>query len=87
MFHLKQRKMKGSRIKAICPLYKLPSHNTIERRIDDIYDVIAGDFRKTLSTVQYVAVTTDAWTETMQMKSFLNITLPTYNCRSSSGIK
>lgn len=62
-------------IKTICPLYKLPSRNTIERRIDDIYDVIAGDFRKTLSTVQYVAVTTDAWTETMQMKSFLSITL------------
>jgi len=62
-------------IKTICPLYKLPSRNTIERRIDDIYDVIAGDFRKILSTVQYVVVTTDAWTETMQMKSFLSITL------------
>ena len=64
-------------IKTVCPLYKLPSRNTIERRINDIYDVIAGDFRKSLSTVQYVAVTPDAWTETMQMKRFLSVTLHT----------
>lgn len=62
-------------MKTICPLYKLPSRNTIERRIDDIYDSIASKFKISLSKVNYVAVTTDAWTETMQMKSFLSITL------------
>lgn len=42
-----------------------------------VYDVIAGEFRKSLSKMQYVAVTTDAWTETMPMKSFLSVTLHT----------
>jgi len=32
-------------------------------------------FKESLSKVNFIAVTTDAWTETMQMKSFLGITL------------
>lgn len=62
-------------IQTACPLYKLPSRNTIRRRVDDIYDVMSLKFKKSLSKVQHVAVTTDAWTETMQMLSFLGITI------------
>jgi len=58
-----------------CPLYRIPSRNTIRRRIDDIYDVMSCKFKESLSKVNFIAVTTDAWTETMQMKSFLGITL------------
>jgi hypothetical protein len=58
-----------------CPLYKIPSRNTFRRRVDDIYDVISCKFKESLSKVQHVAVTTDAWTEMMQVKSFLGITL------------
>lgn len=58
----------------VCPLYKNPSRNTFRRRVDDIYDVISCEFKESSSKVQHLAVTTDAWTETMQMKSFLGIT-------------
>jgi len=60
-------------MQTVCPLYKIPNRNTSRRRVDDIYDVISCEFKESLSKVQHVAVTTDAWTETMQMKSFLGI--------------
>lgn len=58
-----------------CPLYKIPSRNTFTRRVDEIYEVISCKFKEYLSKVEHVAVTTDAWTEMMQVKSFLGITL------------
>lgn len=60
-----------------CPLYKIPSRNTFTRRIDEIYDVMSSKFKESLlkNVDIHIAVTTDAWTETMQMKSFLGITL------------
>lgn len=59
----------------ICPLYRPPGRDTIARRIDNLYDIMAGRFRDELSKVDFVSVTTDVWTETMQMKSFLGKTV------------
>ncbi|KAE9542349.1 hypothetical protein AGLY_003476 [Aphis glycines] len=59
---------------AICPLYKLPGQDTIARQIDDLYTVMASEFREELSKVLFVSITTDVWTETMQMSSFLGMT-------------
>lgn len=61
-------------LQTICPLYKPPGRDTIARRIDDLYNVMASNFRDELLKVSFVSVTTDVWTETMQMRSFLGIT-------------
>lgn len=61
-------------LQTICPLYKPPGRDTIARRIDDLYTVMARKFREELSKVPFVSITTDIWTETMQMRSFLGIT-------------
>ncbi|KAL4091698.1 hypothetical protein QTP88_026349 [Uroleucon formosanum] len=50
-------------LQTICPLYKPPGRDTIARRIDDLYTVMASKFREELSK-----------TETMQIRSFLSIT-------------
>lgn len=61
-------------LQTICPLYKPPGRDTIARRIDDLYTVMENKFREELSKVPFVSITTDVWTETMQMRSFLGIT-------------
>lgn len=59
-------------MQTVCPLYQIPSRNTIRRRIDGKFKC---KFKESLSKVKYIAETTDAWTETMQMNSFLGIKL------------
>jgi len=61
-------------LQTICPLYKPLDRDTIARRIDELYTVMASKFREELSKVSFVSITTDVWTETMQMRSFLGIT-------------
>lgn len=61
-------------IKVIAPHYKLPSKTTLTRWIDDKYDVLSDVFKNKLKSVENLTLTTDLWTETMSMRSFLGIT-------------
>lgn len=62
-------------LKTLCPLYNPPNHDTIVQRINETFTVTSTKVRETISKVTYVVVTTDAWTETMSMKSYLGITI------------
>ncbi|KAL4083010.1 hypothetical protein QTP88_028340 [Uroleucon formosanum] len=62
-------------LKTLCPLYNLPNHDTIARSIKETFTVTSTKVQETISKVTYVAVTTDAWTEKMSMKSYLGITI------------
>jgi len=62
-------------LKTLCPLYNPPNHDTIARRINETFTVTSNEVKETISKLSYVAVTTDAWTETMSMKSSLGITI------------
>lgn len=62
-------------LETLCPLYKIPSRDTIKRRVDEKYSVLSAQFRDKLSQVQNVTLTTDIWTETMQMRSFIGVTV------------
>lgn len=74
-------------LKTLCPLYHPPNHDTIVRRINETFNVTSTKVRETISKVTYVAVTTDAWTETMSMKSYLGITIHFINsAQLESGI-
>ena len=62
-------------LQTLCQLYKIPSRDTIKRRVDEKYSVLSTQFRDKLAQVQNVTLTTDIWTETMQMRSFIGVTV------------
>lgn len=55
----------------ICPLYKIPTRNTIKKYIDDKFDYLSMRFKEKIENAENISVTTDAYT----MKSFLGITI------------
>lgn len=57
------------------PLYKVPCRNTIKTYIDAKYTIVESKFRDVLKTISYFSLTTDIWTDTQHMKSFLGITI------------
>lgn len=61
--------------KIATPHFKLPSRRTITRMLDNKYEVIGNAFKKVLSSSAYITLTTDAWTDTMNSKSYLGVTV------------
>lgn len=57
------------------PLYKVPCRNTIKTYIDQKYKFVEYKFRLELKTISHFSLTTDIWTDSQQMKSFLGITI------------
>lgn len=66
-------------LSTICPLYKIPSRDTVKRRVNEKFSVLAAEFRDKLIKVENVSLTTDVWTETMQMQSYIGITVHFFN--------
>ncbi|KAF2882058.1 hypothetical protein ILUMI_24106 [Ignelater luminosus] len=58
----------------IAPHYKLPSKTTLTRWVDDKYAALSTVFKEKLSNIENLTLTTDMWSETMSMRSFLGIT-------------
>ncbi|XP_072939812.1 E3 SUMO-protein ligase ZBED1-like [Epargyreus clarus] len=61
-------------MKVTAPHYKLPSKTTLTRWVDDKYEALSAMFKNKLKSVENITLTTDMWTETMSMRSFLGIT-------------
>ncbi|KAF2884629.1 hypothetical protein ILUMI_21537 [Ignelater luminosus] len=61
-------------IKVIAPHYKLPCKTTLTRLVDDKYAALSTVFKEELSNIGNLTLTTDMWSETMSMRSFLGIT-------------
>lgn len=62
-------------MKQVCLLYKVPSRNTMKNIIDQKYEIVENRFRMALQNVNNFSLTTDIWTDTQQMKSFLGLTI------------
>ncbi|XP_060863188.1 E3 SUMO-protein ligase ZBED1-like [Metopolophium dirhodum] len=62
-------------IKKALPLYKAPSRKTITKLISSKYDVLSGQIKNKLSLVESITLTTDLWTDTINTKSYLGITV------------
>lgn len=74
-------------ISRICPLYKVPTRNTIKKLIDEKFNYISMLFKNKISKAENITITTDAWTDTNTMKSFLGITIHfLIDCIFYSGI-
>lgn len=62
-------------IKAVAPQYKLPSRTSLRRWLDNKYEVISETFKKKLSSIENLTLTTDIWSDTFNMKSFIGVTV------------
>ncbi|XP_039949753.1 zinc finger BED domain-containing protein 4-like [Bactrocera tryoni] len=61
-------------LKVIEPRYKLPNKTTLTRWVDDKYAALSGIIREKLSGIENLTLTTDMWSESMSMRSFLGVT-------------
>ncbi|KAL4090121.1 hypothetical protein QTP88_025020 [Uroleucon formosanum] len=62
-------------IKELAPAYKIPSVITLKNTLDNKYEVTKGILKSCLLAAPHVSITFDAWTETMNEKSFLGVTV------------
>jgi hypothetical protein len=61
-------------VKAIAPLYKLPCRKTTTTLMEEKYEVLSSLIKAQLSTTEHLSLTTDVWTDPLNVKSFLGIT-------------
>lgn len=59
----------------ILPLYKIPSRKTITHLMEEKYELLSSMMKTQLSEVKHLSLTTDIWTETLNTKSFLGLTV------------
>lgn len=62
-------------MKVVVPLYSIPSRTTITRKMGEKYDFLATQEKKKLEQIQHFCVTTDIWTDTLNTKSYLGMTI------------
>lgn len=60
-------------IKELAPSYKIPSVTTLKNALDNKYEVTKEILKSCLLAEPHVSITFDAWTETMNEKSFLGV--------------
>ncbi|XP_066583331.1 E3 SUMO-protein ligase ZBED1-like [Prorops nasuta] len=61
-------------VKTIAPLYKIPCRATITRLMEEKYQVLSSNIKSLLSNTKYMSLTTDIWTDPLNVKSFLGLT-------------
>ncbi|XP_011858529.1 PREDICTED: zinc finger BED domain-containing protein 1-like [Vollenhovia emeryi] len=62
-------------MRELVPLYKIPSRETFKKRIDEKYEAMSEIFKNYLKVAEHYCITYDIWTETMQNKSFVGVTI------------
>ncbi|CAG5001618.1 unnamed protein product [Parnassius apollo] len=60
-------------MKAVAPQYKIPSRKGLRRWLDNKYEVVSETFKKKLSSIEDLTMTTDIWSDTLNMKSFIGV--------------
>lgn len=62
-------------MKAVAPLYKIPSRSTVTTLMTAKYEFLSNMIKKQLSTVQHLSLTADIWTDPLNAKSYLGVTV------------
>lgn len=62
-------------MKVSAPLYKVPSRFTMKRMLENKFIIIQNYFKEKIMKLDSVTLTTDIWTDTMQTRSFLGVTM------------
>jgi len=61
-------------MKTVTPLYKLPCSETITGMMEKKYCALKQAVRTVLEAQDEIVLTTDLWSETMTMRSYLGLT-------------
>ncbi|XP_063931833.1 zinc finger BED domain-containing protein 4-like [Zophobas morio] len=61
--------------KVALPLYKAPGRSTITRQVDEKYTVLSSKIKDKFKLVDNFCLTTDAWTDSLNNRSFLGLTV------------
>ncbi|XP_066593218.1 E3 SUMO-protein ligase ZBED1-like [Prorops nasuta] len=61
-------------VKTLCPLYNIPSRATITRLIEEKFLKLSESIKLQLHKTENLSLTTDIWTDTLNVKSFLGLT-------------
>lgn len=62
-------------MKMTVPLYKVPGRKTIITLMEEKYDFLTNIMKIKLSTVKHLCITTDIWTDTLNTRSYLGMTV------------
>ncbi|XP_066590570.1 E3 SUMO-protein ligase ZBED1-like [Prorops nasuta] len=62
-------------MKAVAPMYKIPSRKCITQLIEEKYSVLSTVVRERLSSLEHICLSTDIWTDTINTKSYIGITV------------
>lgn len=62
-------------MKELAPYYKVPSSTHFKKLLCDKYDIVKMEYVSRISNATELCVTLDIWTETMNEKSFLGVTV------------
>lgn len=62
-------------LKTTAPHYKIPSRKTINKLLDSKYEVISNIICSKIECAEYYSLTTDIWTDVLNSKSFLGVTI------------
>lgn len=62
-------------MKLIAPLYKIPGRKRITTLMEEKYEFLVNIMRDKLSTVEHLCLTTDVWTDTLNTRSYLGVTV------------
>jgi hypothetical protein len=62
-------------LKTTAPNYKIPSRKTIGTLLDKKYEAISSIFKSKIKRLDHYNITTDIWTEVMNSRSFLGLTI------------
>lgn len=60
-------------MKELAPHYKIPSKNTIKKKLDEKYNVTVQIFKRKLNEILYVTISINTWSKEESCKSFLRI--------------
>lgn len=62
-------------MKKVLPIYKVPSRKTITKLISSKYNVLSVQIKNKFTLVETITLTTDVWTDTINTKSYLGMTV------------
>lgn len=60
-------------MKTTVPLYKVPGRKKITTLIEEKYELLSNVMKIKLSAVEYLCLTTDVWTDTLNTRSYLGM--------------
>ncbi|XP_066589924.1 zinc finger BED domain-containing protein 4-like [Prorops nasuta] len=61
-------------IRLLCPLYRIPSRSTLTRLLEQKYEILSEKIKLYLHQTEYLSLTTDIWTDLLNVKSYLGLT-------------